>query len=120
MLSFIRFAAVPVVLLSAVVWAQAQWPLGREMPQVGAKSDEQHGPNVTVTGRFQIFVSPQAKGYTFMLDTDTGKIWVLKKDSASGDFSMQRIPVEQVDGVQTGKAPSKTTESGKSETSRGN
>jgi hypothetical protein len=88
------------------------------MPQAGAKSDEQHGAHVTATGRFQIFVSPQTKGYTFMLDTETGKIWILKKDGASGEFSMQRITVDQVDGT-AGKPASKTTESGKSEGTKG-
>jgi len=118
MVSFIQLAAALIVFLSVAAPAQAQWPLGREMPQVGAKSEE-HGTNVTGTGRFQIFVSPQAKGYTFMLDTDTGRIWIMKKDSTSGEFSMQRIQVQQVDGSQTGKPASQTTESGKPETSKG-
>jgi hypothetical protein len=118
MLSFIRFSAVLVLFLAGTLAAKAQWPLGREMPQAGAKTEDR-GVNVTGTGRFQIFVSPQAKGYTFMLDTDTGKIWILKKDSMSGEFSMHRIHVDQVDGTHTGKPASKGTESGKPETSKG-
>lgn len=118
MLSFIRFTAVLVAFLSSVVCARAQWPLGRDTPQTGAKSEEQYGTHVTATGRFQIFVSPQTKGYTFMLDTETGKIWILKKDSTSGEFSMQRITVDQVDGT-AGKPMSKTTESAKSEQTKG-
>jgi hypothetical protein len=118
MSGFVRSAAFLILFLTATVVAQAQWPLGREMPPVGVKSEE-HGTNITVTGRFQIFVSPQAKGYTFMLDTDTGKIWILKKDSTTGEFSMQRIAVDQVDGPQTGKPASKTTEAGKPEATKG-
>jgi hypothetical protein len=82
--------------LAAVCPSYGQWPLGKEALQDSKSGDP--GPNVTVTGRFQIFVSPQAKGYTFMLDTDTGKVWIMKKDHASGEFSFQRIPVDQVDG----------------------
>lgn len=80
----------------------AQWPLGREGLQDAKSADGT--PNVTGTGRFQIFVSPQAKGYTFMLDTETGRVWIMKKDHASGDFSLQRIPVDQVDGKESGKS----------------
>lgn len=97
---------IPSVLLFATAGAEAQWPLGREVPPLAAKAED-HGTQVTGTGRFQIFVSPQAKGYTFMLDTDTGKIWILKKDHTSGDFSMQRIPVEQVDADQAAKPGTK-------------
>jgi hypothetical protein len=110
--NFIRTTMLMILLMSMAVCAHAQWPLGREMPQGATKSEEQRGPSVTATGRFQIFVSPQAKGYTFMLDTDTGRVWVMKKDSTSGDFSMQRIPVEQVDGGQAGKPAVKEPESG--------
>jgi hypothetical protein len=90
----IRSAMLLILSLGLTVSAEAQWPLGK-MPTVpaGGKS----GPNVTVTGRFQIFVSPQEKDHTFMLDTDTGKIWILKKDHSTGDFSWKRVPVEGVD-----------------------
>jgi hypothetical protein len=81
--------------------AYAQWPLGREgLPE--SKSSE-GVPNVTGTGRFQIFVSPQTKGYTFMLDTETGRVWIMKKDHTSGEFSLQRVPVEQVDSKEPAK-----------------
>lgn len=76
------------------VESHAQWPLGKEMSQPSSKSPEA-GMSSTVAGRHQIFVSPNIKGHTFMLDTDTGRIWIFKKDSASGDFSLQRVPVEQ-------------------------
>lgn len=82
--------------------AYAQWPLGRDVPQMGVKAEDS-ATHVTATGKFQIFVSPQAKGYTFMLDTDTGRVWILKKDHASGDFFLQRIRVDQVDTEQTQK-----------------
>jgi hypothetical protein len=75
--------------------AEAQWPLGKDL--TGQESKAESGVNVTATGRFQIFVSPQAKGSTFMIDTDTGRVWVLKKDHTSGEFSFHRIQVEQVD-----------------------
>lgn len=102
------------VLLYVAVEAHAQWPLGRDVPQLAGKSEE-HPAQVTATGRFQIFVSPQAKGYTFMIDTDTGRIWIMKKDHTSGDFSMQRIPVEQVDAdrpAKTGTPKTKPEEPG--------
>ncbi len=72
----------------------AQWPLGKESPQLPGKSSETL-VSVTGSGRHQVFVSPNIKGHTFMIDTDTGKIWIFRKDSATGDFSLQRVPVEQ-------------------------
>lgn len=76
------------------VAAHAQWPLGRDMmPQPKIEP----GPTVTVTGRFQIFTSPYLKGDTFMLDTQSGRVWILEKDSTSGEFSMKRVRVEEVD-----------------------
>jgi hypothetical protein len=106
------------VMLCMVAGAVAQWPLGREGAPLAGKSED-HAPQVTATGRFQIFVSPQAKGYTFMLDTDTGKIWILKKDHLSGDFSMQRIPVEQVDADRGAKAGAKQAKPDQAEKSQG-
>jgi hypothetical protein len=82
--------------LGAAVGAHAQWPLGREATQGSVKSGEPSG-GITLTGRYQVFVSPNVKGHTFMLDTESGKVWIMKKDSASGDYSLQRIPVENVD-----------------------
>ncbi len=74
----------------------AQWPLGRESLQTEAKSSDQ-GQHLTGSGRFQVFVSPQAKGYTFMIDTDSGRVWIMKKDHSSGEFSLHRIPVDGLD-----------------------
>ncbi|MCA1959830.1 MAG: hypothetical protein LDL33_03460 [Desulfomonile sp.] len=76
--------------------AEAQWPLGKDVTQLAEKAAAQ--PNITITGRFQIFVSPHIKGSTFMIDTDTGKIWIILKDHSSGDFLLKRVPVEEVDG----------------------
>ena len=81
--------------------AHAQWPLGREGSQQASKLGEP-GATITVTGRYQIFVSPNVKGHTFMIDTDTGRIWIMKKDHATGEFSLLRIPVDQVEGPQSG------------------
>ena len=92
--------------------AYAQWPLGRELVAPEAKSAEAACPYVTTTGRYQIFVSPQAKGHTFMLDTDSGRVWIMKKDSTSGDFSLRRVPVEQVDTHSPGKSETKQTKKG--------
>lgn len=78
----------------------AQWPLGKDLAQ-GLKAAEP-GPTITVTGRFQMLTSPNAKGQTFMLDTDTGRVWVLKKDHTTGDLSLQRIPVDEIDGKKSG------------------
>ncbi len=75
--------------------AAAQWPLGRD-EGIGAKGTE-HRESIMVSGRYQVFVSPNVKGHTFMIDTDTGRVWVLKKDSSSGEFSFQRVIVDQVD-----------------------
>ncbi|MEW6351557.1 MAG: hypothetical protein AB1646_21095 [Thermodesulfobacteriota bacterium] len=86
---------VTIVLAGIVVSAEAQWPLGKDISQLAPKKEDP--THVTATGRFQIFVSPNHKGHTFMLDTDTGKIWLMKKDSLSGNFSMERIPIQEVD-----------------------
>ncbi len=107
----IRLMLVPAMVLVLGATAQAQWPLGKELSLQEGKSTE-GGPYVTNTGRYQIFVSPQAKGFTFMLDTDTGKVWIMKKDSTSGDFSLQRIPVEQVDAQPSGKSETKQPKTG--------
>jgi hypothetical protein len=71
-----------------------QWPLAREGLEL--KSSES-GQNLTSGGRFQVFTSPQAKGSTFMIDSETGKIWIMIKDPSSGEFSLQRIPVADID-----------------------
>jgi len=83
--------------------AAAQWPLGRDAPPMPTK---EQGANVLVSGagRFQIFVSPNIKGHSFMLDTDTGRVWIMKKDATTGEFSLQRINVEQVDGQKAGRS----------------
>ncbi|MHB8204756.1 MAG: hypothetical protein ACYDHG_13760 [Desulfomonilaceae bacterium] len=75
--------------------AFAQWPLGKDLSPATAKSVENSG-YLTGSGRFQVFVSPNIKGHTFMLDTETGRIWIFKKDNSSGDISLQRIPVDQL------------------------
>jgi len=104
----ILVAAVAAVLVST---ARAQWPLGKDLSLQEGKSTE-GSPHLTATGRFQIFVSPQAKGHTFMLDTDTGRVWIMKKDSTSGDYSLKRVPVDEVDAQQTGKSETKQTKNG--------
>ena len=90
----------------------AQWPLGKEMPQAGAKTQESVLSG-TGSGRHQIFVSPHIKGHTFMIDTETGKIWIFRKDGASGDFSLQRVPVER-DGQPTAETTQKQGSGGSS------
>jgi len=75
---------------------EAQWPLGKDITPIPEKSAP--GPNITATGRFQIFISPHLKGSTFMIDTDTGKIWTIVKDHSTGNFSLKRVLVEEVDG----------------------
>lgn len=93
-------------------FAESQWPLGRDIAQGVAKSSEP-GPAITVSGRFQMFTSPHLKGHTFMIDTETGRVWIMKKDHLTGDFSMQRISVEQVDSPRQGtetKEPKKPAE----------
>lgn len=85
--------AVTVLMLPQIV--AAQWPLGRE-EGIGTRPGDTRD-TIMVSGRYQVFVSPHAKGHTFMIDTDTGRVWVLKKDSATGEFSFHRVQVEQVD-----------------------
>ncbi|MBM4329075.1 MAG: hypothetical protein FJ118_18160 [Deltaproteobacteria bacterium] len=87
--------------------AAAQWPLGRDITTT--LKAEPTGVHVTATGRFQIFVSPNIKEQTFMLDTDTGRVWILRKDHASGDFFLRRVPVDEVDGAR-GDKPDATKE----------
>jgi hypothetical protein len=77
--------------------ATAQWPLGRDITT--SLKAEPTGTVVTATGRFQIFISPNIKDQTFMLDTDSGRVWILRKDHASGDFFLKRVPVDEVDGA---------------------
>jgi hypothetical protein len=81
--------------------AYAQWPLGKELASPEPKTES--APQVTGSGRFQVFVSPQAKGYTFMIDSETGKIWVMKRDHTAGEFSLHRVHVEGIDAQTTGK-----------------
>ncbi len=109
----IRFITIVMTSLVTVGAAEAQWPLGRDAQQ-GSKLGEP-GATITVTGRYQIFVSPNVKGHTFMLDTDTGKVWIMKKDSTSGDFSFQRVPVEQIDSQQAGTAVQDKSKPGEKE-----
>jgi hypothetical protein len=93
--------AVPLVSLMGMSHAHAQWPLGEGLSKM--QKELQPSPNLTTSGRFQVFTSPNIKGHTFMLDTDTGRVWTMKKDSTSGEFSLQRISVEQVDGTKADK-----------------
>ncbi len=104
----IRLSIVPIFATVLTAPAYAQWPLGQNPPTQEARSAEA-GLHITTTGRYQIFVSPQAKGHTFMLDTDSGRVWIMKKDSTSGDFSLHRVPVEQVDAQPAGKSGTKQT-----------
>lgn len=82
--------------LSAFGNAWGQWPLGKDPGEQKFKPTEPGG-TITVTGRFQMFTSPHIKGHTFMLDTETGRLWIMKKDNTTGVFSLQRIPVEQAE-----------------------
>ena len=117
MCSLIRSVITVILCLIVAGLAHAQWPLGRDGAPQMLKSGE-HGDTITLTGRFQVFVSPNVKGHTFMLDTDTGRIWIMKKDSTTGDFSFQRIPVEQIDSQQTGKSVQDKSKPGEKETSK--
>jgi hypothetical protein len=99
----ISFFVVATLFLAVPLCAQAQWPLGKEMGQNMPKMAESSSV-ITMTGRYQMFVSPNTKGHTFMIDTETGRLWIMKKDVASGDFSMQRIPVQEVDQSKQGTA----------------
>jgi hypothetical protein len=95
--------------LGTALSAEGQWPLGKELAQTAVKAGESSS-GITLTGRYQVFVSPNAKGHTFMIDTDTGRLWIMKKDAMSADFSMHRIPVEEVDARTaeiSGKDPAK-------------
>jgi hypothetical protein len=107
MKSFVPTLVLALLLVATVVPAHSQWPLGRDPSAPNVKTGEPPAV-ITVSGRFQIFVSPNVKGHTFMVDTDTGRVWIMKKDHTSGDFALQRVPVEQVDDQpQPGKEPGK-------------
>jgi hypothetical protein len=95
MKGLVWIAAIMMLSLGTIDIAQAQWPLGRQLSQAAKVAEP--GPHVTATGRFQVFISPHVKDQTFMIDTDTGKVWILKKDHTTGDFSLKRVPVEEVD-----------------------
>jgi len=109
-----RWITVLILCLATAGTALAQWPLGRDVTQQGLKPGEP-GATITVTGRFQIFVSPNVKDHTFMIDTDTGRTWIMKRDHISGDFSFQRIPVDQIDAQQTGPAVQDKAKAGEKE-----
>ncbi len=94
MKTIVRLALVMSAFLAGLPCAEAQWPLGRDAMQL---TKTEPSPTVTVSGRFQIFTSPHEKGDTFMLDTDTGKVWLLRKDKTSGEYKFKRIRVEEVD-----------------------
>jgi hypothetical protein len=91
-------------LVFAPLCAEAEWPLGRDMPAAPKASEST--PSIMSSGRYQVFVSPNIKGHTFMLDTDTGRVWIMRRDDTSGEFSLKRVPVEQVDQGQTAKGGS--------------
>ncbi|MFH0957788.1 MAG: hypothetical protein V1897_03710, partial [Pseudomonadota bacterium] len=84
-----------VVIIFSCVETFAQWPLGKDTTSGSTKQQESAG-YLTGSGRFQIFVSSNIKGHTFMLDAETGRIWIFKKDNTSGEMSLQRIPVDQL------------------------
>jgi hypothetical protein len=107
MKTIIRDALITFLVLALAPCVFAQWPLGREM-MPAAKIEP--GPTVTVNGRFQIFTSPNEKDDTFMLDTDTGRVWLLKKDKTSGDYVFKRIRVEEVDPTTKKDTEEKKTE----------
>ncbi len=81
--------------LGPAAYGTAQWPLGADAPKKQSPSESGH--YLTGSGRFQVFISPHIKGHTFMLDTDTGRVWTMDKDSTSGNFSLKRVTVEEVD-----------------------
>ena len=101
MKAFIVLIVCAGLLFGAGQVCHAQWPIGKDLAQGLGKAVEP-GPTITVTGRFQMLTSPSAKGQTFMLDTDTGRVWILKKDHTTGEFSLQRIPVDEVDARKPG------------------
>ena len=76
-------------------FSRAQWPLGGDPTK---KGDSRHySTSITMTGRFQIFVSPNIKSATFMLDTDTGRVWIMKKDHKTGAHFLKRVPADEID-----------------------
>ncbi|MBI5249694.1 MAG: hypothetical protein HY912_09380 [Desulfomonile tiedjei] len=109
---------VSTALAGPVDYARAQWPLGKDLTQPETRTES--SANVTGSGRFQIFVSPQAKGYTFMLDTETGRVWIMKKDHTSGEFSLQRVQVEQIDQPGAKTPPEKAEKTDKARGTEGN
>jgi hypothetical protein len=109
-----RCALILCVFMVTLTSASAQWPLGRETSQQPSKIG-QADATITITGRFQVFVSPNVKDNTFMIDTETGRVWIMKKDHTSGEFSFQRIPVAQVDGQQPGSSVPEKTKEGQKE-----
>lgn len=92
----VMLTVVFVALLGVAQPVSAQWPLGDRMTPKLEKSPPQMA--VSGTGRFQVFVSPHMKDRTFMIDTDTGRIWIFQKDHTSGDYKLKRVPVEGLPG----------------------
>lgn len=111
-------AVISFALLMWVTSAQAQLPFGPDLLKQQLKQEP--GLRITGLGRFQIFVSPSIKDHTFMIDTDTGKIWIFDKDHATGKYSLERVPVEQVDaGPNNGQNSEKKKGDGKTSSGSG-
>jgi hypothetical protein len=101
MRSFLRSTAVVVFLLVFAAGAHAQWPPGAPEQKREKKEKKVRAMN---TGRFQVFVSPNVKGKTFMLDTETGAMWIIKKDHSTGDYDWMKMFVEGISEAKPKKA----------------
>jgi hypothetical protein len=72
--------------------AMAQMPFGA----APGPTELSLGKGVPTTGRFQVFVSPNIEGKTFMIDSDTGRIWMVKKNHATGDLYLDMLSVRGI------------------------
>jgi hypothetical protein len=74
-----------IVALSVMVWAEAQSPVKTEAP---------------ATARYQLFANPSARADTFLLDTQTGKLWCHTAISDAVGEPTAWLPEERFDTVQ--------------------
>lgn len=84
-----------VFIVQLVLWpaaSMAQMPFSAP----SGPSEINLGKGVPTTGRFQVFVSPNIDGKTFMIDSDTGKIWMVKKDHSTGALYLEKLAVEDI------------------------
>lgn len=64
-----------------------------------AKGPQLFAAQSSSNGKYQIFFSPHVRADTFLLDTETGKIWVLNKIEIMEDEPLVWRYVDRIDNI---------------------